>query len=298
MEAEDEAARAGAEGAMSTEDRIIVGAIVFGFGAPVVLAVLDALTGLQLPPVYYGMCLGTGIAALVYRFLGGISDVTTVIGGVKLTGVIGALVGTGLLVNSQWERQTEPGAEAFAAFDPPAAQWYAVGRSDGQPFVVRLPATGDSIPPLSAEGLARFDLFIDTSRVRGGEAVVVRGEGPGAAVGRLRLRELAKVGAFNAFGPANELFLSERFVQNTEQDTRLFPFRLRVGRVFVPTEYALVAPENGRVLASGKLSNKASEVQVVDGRHYLVALVEADHNQGEQSWSRFAVVALQPALDE
>ncbi len=87
---------------MAWEDKVILGVLVLGFvGAPIL-----HLTS-QTPPILVSILVGSAVAALVYRFLGGISgDVTFVIGGLKLTGTLAALVGVTFLVNHALELQS------------------------------------------------------------------------------------------------------------------------------------------------------------------------------------------------
>jgi len=51
------------------------------------------------PPIVVSFFLATGVAALVYKFLGGIQGATLKVGALKLGGVLAAIIGIALLIN-------------------------------------------------------------------------------------------------------------------------------------------------------------------------------------------------------
>ena len=59
-------------------------------------------------PIVVAIFIATGIAALVYRFLGGITDTTFTIKSLKLGGTMAALLGSAFAINSALERQMRP----------------------------------------------------------------------------------------------------------------------------------------------------------------------------------------------
>jgi hypothetical protein len=83
-------------------DEIVVAAFAFlGFGGAVFLPLRY-----NLPPIVVSFLLATGLAALTYRYLGGIEGTSFAIGALKLTGTLAALVGIAMLINSQLVSQT------------------------------------------------------------------------------------------------------------------------------------------------------------------------------------------------
>jgi hypothetical protein len=59
-------------------------------------------------PIVVAIFLATGIAALVFRFLGGIEDSTLTIKSLKLGGTMAALIGSALAINVRLEAQGKP----------------------------------------------------------------------------------------------------------------------------------------------------------------------------------------------
>jgi hypothetical protein len=86
-------------------DEIVVAAFAFlGFGGAVFLPLKFGFN--NVPPVVVSFLLATGLAALAYRYLGGIPSASFSIGALKLSGALAALVGIALLINSQLLPQT------------------------------------------------------------------------------------------------------------------------------------------------------------------------------------------------
>jgi hypothetical protein len=76
-----------------------------GVGGAVVLQIMSKTVA----PVIVSYLLATGLAALTYRFLGGIEGSTALtIGALKLTGALAALVGIAMIVNNQLVNQVKP----------------------------------------------------------------------------------------------------------------------------------------------------------------------------------------------
>jgi hypothetical protein len=58
-------------------------------------------------PIVVSFLLATGIAALTYRYLGGIEGASFTVGLLKLTGTLGALVGIAMLINAELVNQND-----------------------------------------------------------------------------------------------------------------------------------------------------------------------------------------------
>ncbi|HUB52543.1 MAG TPA: hypothetical protein VL986_10365 [Terracidiphilus sp.] len=82
-------------------DEIIVALFaLFGVGGAVFLPLRFAI-----PPITTSFLLATGLAALTYRFLGGIQGASFTVGSLKLGGALAALVGIAMLINSTLVKQ-------------------------------------------------------------------------------------------------------------------------------------------------------------------------------------------------
>jgi hypothetical protein len=88
-------------------DEIVVAAFSFlGFGGAVFLPLRFGFN--NVPPIVVSFLLATGLAALTYKYLGGIHGASFAIGTLKLGGALAALVGIALLINSNLVPQVQP----------------------------------------------------------------------------------------------------------------------------------------------------------------------------------------------
>jgi hypothetical protein len=82
-------------------DDIIVTAFAFlGFAGALFLPLKY-----RIPPIMLAILAATGIAALTYRFLGGVSGTSLQVGALKATGALAALLGVAIVVNNYLVRQ-------------------------------------------------------------------------------------------------------------------------------------------------------------------------------------------------
>ena len=88
-------------------DEIVVAAFAF-FGVGSAIYIPLRFGPDKVPAILISFLLATGLAALTYRYLGGIQGATFAVGALKLTGSLGALVGIGLLINGRLELQVHP----------------------------------------------------------------------------------------------------------------------------------------------------------------------------------------------
>jgi len=89
-------------------DEVIVAAFAFlGLAGGVFLPLRYPV-----PPITTSFLLATGLAALAYRYLGGIQGATFSVGALKLGGALAALVGIALLINQTLAKQSR-GLEVF-----------------------------------------------------------------------------------------------------------------------------------------------------------------------------------------
>ena len=132
-------------------DEIVVsGFAILGFAGAIFLPLRFTI-----PPIEVSFLLATGLAALTYRYLGGIPAGTSFkIGALKLSGALAALVGIALLINYQLVSQT-----------PPFQVWEVHGQvTDEGGTPIQPLAVGDVIlqpPPLqpSLEGKFKLDFY-------------------------------------------------------------------------------------------------------------------------------------------
>jgi len=93
----------------------------------------------NIPPITVSFLLATGLAALAYRFLGGIQGGPVVIGALKLGGALGALVGIAFLINTTMVSQVR-------LPPPPYQVWVVSGQVTDD--------AGNAIEPLGPNDIA------------------------------------------------------------------------------------------------------------------------------------------------
>ena len=79
---------------MTADDLVVIIFAVLGFGGTIVFVQWGSV-----PPIVVSFLLATGVAAFVYRFLGGIQGASFTLGALKLGGTLAALAGIAFTVN-------------------------------------------------------------------------------------------------------------------------------------------------------------------------------------------------------
>jgi hypothetical protein len=104
-------------------DEIVVSAFAFlGIGGGVFLPLQYGFG--KIPPITASFLLATGLAALTYRYLGGIQGASFTVGTLKMGGALAALVGIAMLINHSLVPQVPP--------PPPPPPAYQIWEVTGQ----------------------------------------------------------------------------------------------------------------------------------------------------------------------
>ena len=93
--------------ALSAEDYIILTVIIIGLLGPIVMFGTWQAYGIYFPPTLIAVFLGIAVAALLYRFLGGVHDATFAVGALKVTGSAAVLAGVAWWSNGELQEQME-----------------------------------------------------------------------------------------------------------------------------------------------------------------------------------------------
>ena len=142
-------------------DEIVVSAFAFfGVGGGVMLPLLYGFD--KIPPITASFLLATGLAALTYRYLGGIEGASFSVGALKLGGALAALVGIATLINHSLAPWVRPPVQP-----PPAYQiWTVTGQvtdASGNPIDPLTPTDVSLSPPQSQlfrGGNFKMDFYI------------------------------------------------------------------------------------------------------------------------------------------
>jgi hypothetical protein len=106
---------------LSLQDGVILGLLLLGF----IGTLFFLFVRCSLPPIVTAVLLAAAIAALVYRFLGGIASTTSFAFGLfKISGTLAALIGCAYFINQTLEQQTRYSLDRL--FEPEAHRWFAV----------------------------------------------------------------------------------------------------------------------------------------------------------------------------
>ncbi len=153
-------------------------------------------------PIVPALFLATGIASLVYRFLGGLGEGSGVSADgvasplkIRLTGSIAALLGSALLIWLAMTQFDEP--DQPPDFEPRQEQWLAVDRS-GRPqrVRIRLPEAEEPGGATAQEGETRADFLrnarLEIERGEDDELLVTPENSEGFVLGRLEEKEVKK----------------------------------------------------------------------------------------------------------
>lgn len=272
---------------LSAEDVVIVTVIALGFGGSALVSVIQV----DVPPIIVAVFLGSAVSALVYRFLGGIAEETTfTMGALKVGGTMAALLGFSYFINGQLVNQT---LNLNELFEPHVNQWFAMEKETAVPIRVKIRGVRDDIPKPAHNALENTQL--EVKREDAGFSVFPLGAD--FPLGRLNARELRSAGLYTSVGQKLEPFVVTRRLppDSANNDLDPIPFWLatkRYGGDF--SRYALI-DKAGDEVYRGSIYRKQTEIVKVDGRVYVIAVVEVDHEpeEGNQPYAKFAIGEMQ-----
>ncbi len=271
----------------SSQDIVITGIVVLGLVGSAIIWIL------KVPPIIVSFFLATGVASLVYRFLGGIKETTFTIGTLKwgtfrFTGSIGALIGCALLVNGILEQQTR--FQLSTDLTPNVNTWFAIEKNKGIPLEVKIKGTEESIkePPLDI--FANIQLNINPV---GDKLRVVSEVNPDFILGNLSVEDLQKIGLFNTIEKKLVNFIVTKRLSPSTADVDLDPIPFKLSTRHYGGEYSryTLADKAGNTLHEGAINRRQTEIVKLQDKCYLVAVVEVNHNPKEAQgmYAKFAV---------
>ncbi len=274
---------------------VIVSVIAFGLLGTALFHVL----GVRLPPLLSSVFLASGVSALVYAFLGGISqDTTYLVGGSKLTGTIAALIICVVIFNPALERQARPAMSELLS--PSPETWFAVDRLSGQPVDVKVLDFDELISAPASDAL----LHIPLGATLGEECLLVstrsKDGAPSFSLGSLKLSDLRGGGLSVAVtSPIEPLMVTLRTPpMTTVSCLGAFPFDLVTGEYGLERSCYGLVDSTGHKLSEGSIYRRGADVVSLGDAFYMVAVVEVDHVASDttQPYAKFALARLQPSL--
>ena len=227
------------------EDVVIIVVVAIGFVGSVIIYVLN------LASIMVAVFLATGVASLVYRFLGGIQGATFNIGPVKLAGTIAALIGCAYFINMELKCDLSK-----------VTDWFAVDAKDrkGTPVQVELDGVKGSIKKPKPGLLANEPLDIR------------------------KVDDLREISLFDTVMTREDKFcVTGPLPAGTGNvDLKPLPFRLSTKEYGDDWSYYTLADTSGNILYDkGRIKRKGTEIVKLEGKYYLVGVVAVCHTLKE-----------------
>ena len=258
----------------ASEDVVIVAVIALGFLGSIIIYVL----GWPIPALVVSILLSAAVSALVYRFLGGISQDTAFrVGALKLGGVLAALIGCGLLFTKYLP---EPHTlDTF--FDPPRHEWVAFDKASMMPIDVRVVPIEETI-----EADHRFtqqkQLYVHKDSLF---FTVSPDEMGDFALGTLSAERLKALGFTATLGQFKH---TKKLQAGARHNIDSWGLVLKTHNYSNDESKFEIRSTNTGSTATCSLEARQTCTVALDGSFYLVYVLEANHG-GSPPWARFGV---------
>jgi hypothetical protein len=268
---------------LSAEDVVVVAVIALGFLGSALAFVIRV----DIPPIIIAVFLGSAVSALVYRFLGGIATETTfTMGAFKVGGTMAALLGSSYFINAQLVTQTLNMDELF---EPHVTQWFAMEKQTAVPIRVKIRGVSNDIPEPAPNTLENAQLQVK----REDTGFSVFPMDADFSLGRLNPRELRSAALYTSVGQKLEPFVVTRRLppDSANIDLDPIPFRISTNRYGGDFSRYTLVDDAGNEIYHGSIYRKQAEIVEVDGRVYVIAVVEVDHEpeEGDPPYAKFAI---------
>ncbi len=265
-----------------TEDVVLISVILIGFVGSVLIYVYE----LSVPPIVVAVLLGSAVAALVYRFLGGISTKDSFsLGAIKLGGSMAALISCAWFINSELTTQTK---NLDQLFDPHYRSWFAFNRTIPSPLDVRV--SGFGVLPGPPDDL--FDNVSLRLEPAGESFRVSANDSVGFILGKIDKSFLEQLGWKIETGEQLYDFLvTDRLPPDTSGiSLDPLPFILATGRYGGEYSRYRLQDGNGNPVMDGSIYRKQTQLFEWQNRKFLIAVVEVNHlPAGGQPYAKFAI---------
>lgn len=273
---------------LTAEDKVIVVSIVITLLLSPVLAILWFLDEpIIVPPPIISIFLGIAVSSLLYRFLGGVQNATLTVGAFKVAGAAAVLIFVAMWSNEQLkEFVPRPGKENIP-FDiskhviPEKDSWFAVDRLTGTPVSLAFPNSNQMHSPPSRQEInaLRKERSIELKEVSG-EITAYINNGAESVLGHIQPSEMNDVGYFRDYSVEFFPYRVEEFSSSQREDVSAeLPFLVETkGFSENYTRFSLVSKTSGKEIYDGAILLRGAEVVKVEGRYYLISVVQVNHN--------------------
>lgn len=281
------------------ENKVILIAILTGFIGSIVLFFL------KLPPIVISIFLGTGIAALVYRFLGGIDGASMVMGTIKLSGSIAALLASAYFINGELIKQTATKTDdsesnnmpAEISFTPQRSSWMAIDKTNGSPVDVKINETGKHLPTPSGSALKNNRLVM---KKNGNRFLVMPESDSTFYLGNIAISELNEAGFFDNLSKTENFVVTDRLTLMAENTLTPIPFKIKTtGFANDFSQFQLVENGSGDIALESQIYRRSYIIEQVKNKIYLIWVVEVSHKAKDPDdpesfgpYAKFAITEL------
>ncbi len=239
--------------------------------------------------------LGLGLAAMVYRFLGGIGDTSFQIKAWKIAGTGAFLIGTIWFIDSrlQTEIRWDPA--------PNNAHWFAID-NNGLPISVKISGAGKITKP-------KDEIWANTllQLQRNGDKfqVYVNGDSSHFTHGYLSKENLRAQNLSNSLSLSikpGKFVITDSLLRPYTPYYNLDPLPFYLSTRRYGGEYSRYALHNkkGEELYQGQIRGRGAEIIEIDGVYYFVAVTMVNHQFAElkDKYAKFAIgeLAVEMAL--
>ncbi|HNP19220.1 MAG TPA: hypothetical protein PKL31_12345 [Fulvivirga sp.] len=252
------------------ENQVILITILTGFIGSVILYFL------KLPPVVIAIFLGSGIAALVFRFLGGTAGTTMAMGTLKLSGSIAVLLGSAYYVNQQLEKQLTPIAKGIqtVTFTPQKSTWMAIDKASGSPIDLLVNETNQNIKAPQNSSLKNNPLKLSSV----GDKLFVTAEGNEFELGQIAKKDLKRLNLFDTIQNSSNYVVTDRL--NINKLAVLTPLPFYIKTIAYANEYSqfqILDKSSNEVLIESQIYRRRFQITRIKNKTYLIGVVEVNH---------------------
>ncbi|NAX32661.1 hypothetical protein CAG63_21665, partial [Vibrio sp. V37_P2S8PM304] len=270
---------------LNAEDIVIVVIIVTTLLLALISTALWFLEDpILIPPPIIAIFLGIAVAAVLYRFLGGVSDATFKVGALRVTGAAAILIFVAWWADGKLEANKP--MPAVVPFDltkhsiPEVATWFAVDKETGRPIKVTFPPFNQTHePPQMAEinGKRRKNVLALNKE---GELIIVKSnESEGRVLGSVDVNEINKLDFYDTFSLQLKSYRVVSFGPNDKVDiNKDLPFILE-SRGFYDNYsniYVIDKTTNEDVKELNMYLREAKVIEFLN-RYYLISVVQVNH---------------------
>lgn len=267
------------------ENIVILVALVVGFIGSILLYLLDV------KPILVSIFLGTGIASLIYRFLGGTTGNTMQLGALKLTGTVAVLIGSSYFINKELSKQENESALNKVTTIPNEENWIALNL-DGEPINLKLQEVDQIIKKPEKSPWSNLPLSLE--QVNDDKYKVLSSDD--FDLGVLENSELDGAGLFSKIEKTDLYVVTPRLKPFAKQfDLDPIPYKLATLRYGGDYSRLKLIDNNDSIVWSGSIYRKRFEIIELKEKSYFIGVVEVNHDfiELDSMYAKFAMAHIQ-----